>query len=49
MIKMTDKQAADVAYLKLIYKYVRLLDNGEFLVSTEREVFDIIDDDRDLG
>lgn len=49
MIKMTDKQAADVAYLKLIYKYVRLLDNGEFLVSTEREVFDIIDDDKDLG
>lgn len=49
MIKMTDKQAADVAYLRLIYKYVCLLDNGEFLVSTEREVFDIIDDDKDLG
>ena len=49
MIKMTDKQAADVAYLRLIYKYVCLLDNGEFLVSTEREVFDIIDDGEDLG
>lgn len=49
MIKMTDKQAVDVAYLKLLYKDVCLLDNGEFLVSTVREIFDIIDDDKDLG
>lgn len=49
MIKMTDKQAADIAYLKLLYKDVCLLDNGEFLVSTVREIFDIIDDDRDIG
>lgn len=49
MIKMTDKQAADIAYLKMLYKDVCLLDNGEFLVSTVREILDIVDDDRDIG
>lgn len=49
MIKMTDKLEADIAYLKMLYKDVCLLDNGEFLVSTVREIFDIIDDDRDIG
>ena len=49
MIKMTDKQAADIAYLKMMYNDVYLLENGEYLVSTVREIFDIIDDDKDLG